>query len=569
MYVVTVINGTTRTVAHEPGDSDVKLEGCRISREVNCFDSLSFTIYPPNPAYDLLEPFSTKIEVTNIKTGKLAFEGRVIQPLPSMDSDGTVSKSVTCESCMGYLCDSMQMWKEEQHYGDTDQKTGLATYIEGLLERHNESVEDYKKIYPGEITLQTFETSGGVTKGIDRASTWENISDKLIDVFGGEMRVRRGSDGLLYLDYAKQLGTTRATRIEIARNMDSAEREIDPSDVITRFYPFGCKLTETVVDEEGEEVEQETEERLTIESVNDGKAYIDDTVAIGQYGIIEGFHEWDDVTVATNLMMKAQEWLGENNAMPVSHTIDAYDLSLIGLDYDSFELHDSYPCYNPLIDIDETLEIVKQTIDICEPENSSFDMGTVSRRLSNDLTHGATQGDIQKVESTQNTAIVNLESRINKSMASITVDTDAIVSQVTSEIEETYGGTIDGLEAVIQDTSTRVSILEQTDEGWAFNFEALEETITQIGEQVTTSYGQIIKYIRLIDGVITIGIEGNDVEMKLFNDRVSILQGNIEVAYFSNNKLYVKDAEILNRLDIGMFSFIPSDDGNMSIRYRG
>ena len=58
----------------------------------------------------------------------------------------------------------------------------------------------------------------------------------------------------------------------------------------------------------------------------------------------------------------------------------ALDLSYLGLDYDDFRLHDSYPCYNPLIDIDETLEIVSQTIDINEPLNSTFDLGECSPR---------------------------------------------------------------------------------------------------------------------------------------------------------------------------------------------
>lgn len=569
MYAIQIDNGGTSTVIHEPGSSYVKVDAAKVSLEANKFDSLTFDIYPGNPGFNELTEFSTTIKAINTRTGKVRFEGRVIQVEPEMAEDGAISKTVTCESVMGYLCDSLQMWAPEEHYADAEGKTGLVAYIEKLLERHNEAVEEHKRVYPGNITLQTFDTSGGVTKGVDRASTWDNISDKLLDVFGGEMRVRRSDDGLLYLDYAEKLGTTRATRIEVARNMASAQRSVDPNDVITRFYPFGCKLTETVVDEEGKEVEQETEARLTIESVNNGKAYIDDDVAMKQFGIVEGYFEWDDVTIASNLLQKGRDWLAKNNAMPVSHTFDAYDLSLIGLDYDSFELFDSYPCYNPLIGVDETLEIVKQEINICEPKASTFDMGETAHRLSSDLTDNATKGDVQKVESQTHTSVINLENRVKKDMASITIDTDAIVSQVTQEVEETFGGTIDGIETTITDTTERVTSLEQTANGWDFDFSVINETLTQLGAQVSTNYEEIVKYIRFVDGVIIIGIEGNELEVRISNDRVSFRQSNVEVAYISNQQLYITDAEVERQLRIGMFQFVPRDNGNLTLKYLG
>lgn len=439
MYVITLDNGGTKTVIHEPGTSEIKVDSAKISREVNKFDSLSFDIYPNNPGYDLVNPFSTLVTVQNTKTGKVDFEGRVIQPVPSMDSDGTVMKSVTCESVMGYLCDSRQEWEDTWHYAASGGKSGLQVYLEKLLTAHNSKVEDYKKIYPGSITLQTFETSDGVTKGISRDSTWNNIEDKIIKSFGGEMRVRRGSDGLLYLDYAEKLGTTRATPISLAWNMEDAEREIDPNGVITRFYPYGAKITIEQEDPDtGETEEIETEERLTIESVNGGKKYIDDPVAMKLYGIIEGSNEWDDVTVASNLLTKAQEWLGANNALPTTHTFTALDLSLLGLDYDSFEIFDSYPCYNPLLDIDETLEIVKQTININEPENSSFDMGETSYRLSNEIGNSNDLSQsFEEFRGQTQTNITNVNNAVKSTKAAIKVFDDKIQQTVEEKVSQT------------------------------------------------------------------------------------------------------------------------------------
>ena len=57
--------------------------------------------------------------------------------------------------------------------------------------------------------------------------------------------------------------------------------------------------------------------------------------------------------------------------------------------------------------------------------------------------------------------------------------------------------------------------------------------------------------------------------MLLSEQKLSFYQGADEVAYFSNNKLYVTDAEILDRLQLGNFAFIPRSNGNLSFRYLG
>lgn len=561
MYAITLTNGGTRTVIHEPGSSDVKVDAAKISREVNKFDSLTFVIYPGNPGYELVEPFSTLVTVADTRTGRTVFEGRVIQPVPSMDSDGTVCKSVTCESVMGYLCDSLQDWQEQRHWSGSDAGdetvTGLQEFVGELLDVHNARVEEHKRIFMGVVDLQTFETSDGVTKSIDRASTWDNLSGKLLDSFGGEMRVRRGEDGLLYLDYRESLGATRATRIELARNMTSGQREVDPNEVVTRLYPYGCKLTETETDESGQTAEVETENRLTIESVNGGVPYIDDAVAIERYGIIEGHHEWDDVTLPQNLLTKAQQWLGQNNALPTSHSFTALDLSLLGLDPDTFELHDSYPCRNPLIGVDETLEIVRQTIDICEPENSTFDMGETSHRLSQDIAGSDIVEDFESFQSQTNSGLTNVGNRVVTTLAEIKVFADQIRQTVAQEIQDA------------NDRIQSVTEMVQSWDGWEFNFTEVTEQITELG----SLYGTQLKYIKFIGGEIWLGRDPDpgedDFKVVISNERIRFLQNNVEIAYISNKQLNITDARITNRLEIGNFAFFPRTNGNMTLRYIG
>lgn len=371
LYTVTIANGSEVVRVH---DRYERVADARIAKERNAIDSLTFTIYPDNPGYDLLHNMKTTVQVRNGKTGALDFDGRVVKAPGSMSTSGLISKAVQCESVEAYLCDSTQPYLSERQWSGGNGKSGLQEFIDYVLARHNERVEPHKRIYRGRVDLVTYETTGGVYKGLQRENTRDTLFGKLVDVFGGEMRVRRNkTDGLLYLDYSAKLGSNRDTPIEVARNMASVTMDEDPTQIITRLYPLGTK-------------KENSEDRITVASVNSGCEYIDDAEAMAKYGIIEGTNTWDDVTVPANLLSTAREWIMKNNQFPHSASVSAYDLSLIDMEPDEFKLLDWYPCRNHLVGLDEPLEVIKQIIDINEPHKSSIDLGDSTTRQSSQAT---------------------------------------------------------------------------------------------------------------------------------------------------------------------------------------
>lgn len=52
--------------------------------------------------------------------------------------------------------------------------------------------------------------------------------------------------------------------------------------------------------------------------------------------------------------------------------------------------------------------------------------------------------------------------------------------------------------------------------------------------------------------------------MRITNDRVSIMQNNSEIAYFSGSKLYVNRGEFITSMKLGSFEFVPQSNGNLS-----
>lgn len=563
MYDVTIINGNVQRLIHDhrSASNAQKLATASIVEAENAISSFTFTIYPNNAGYDALNAYTTLVQVRNTKRSRYDFVGRVLKVTPGMDANGLVTKTVICEDRMAFLHDSIQPYAEMQHFAGDETRTGLEEFIDVLLNNHNSQVEEYKRIYRGTVTVVPFESSDGVTKGLNWQTTYEAISDKLLNSFGGYIRLRETA-GVLYLDYLADVGTTRSTVIEVGRNMRSASKEIDPSGIVTRLIPLGAKLTS--VDAEGNEVE--SEERLTIAEVNNGVNYIEAADYAQQFGIKYGTVNYDDVTDASNLLRKGTEWLIANNGLAISHDIDALDLSLIGLDIDDFIVSDRYPVKNPVLGIDDVLKIIKKTTNIIEPQNSSFEMGDLVRRLSDTMIDTNTElqnvrNDISLTNSEVKNQTTTIYTYVNTALANFTVDPDQIWAAVEEKTiaksdYETFSDTVR-------------NILQMEADGTTMLFQTITEAIEQVGDTEATHYAEFIKYIRFEDGNIILGEQGNAITLKLENDILAFYNNGTQVAYLSDNILYITDGRFLRSVRIGSYGFIPEENGSVSFTFLG
>lgn len=130
------------------------------------------------------------------------------------------------------------------------------------------------------------------------------------------------------------------------------------------------------------------------------------------------------------------------------------------------------------------------------------------------------------------------------------------------EVEENYyqKGETDSL---VSSVSTK---LEQTKDEFNFTFNKFNQDLEDLENGTNAEFKKIEKYIRFVDGNIILGEVGNELVLKLQHDRISFLQNNAEVAYFTNKKLYVTDGEYTNSLTLGNFAFIPRENGNLSFK---
>lgn len=362
MYKVTLYNHPNEqngTVIHSPNVNDLKVEGT-IKKEINMIDSFNLTMYLNNPGYGQVRPLQSFVHVLNTKTNENDFRGRVYGPSENMGSDGAVSVSYLCEGELSYLHDSQQ--KHLEFRGTTREA------IETMIDYHNTQVESYKRFRVGNIEIQDPNNYMYFYLSAE-TNTFDTIFEKLIDKLGGELQIRY-ENGVRYIDWLRQIGHDSDTEIRLAKNLRSISRDVDPSEIVTRLTPLGERI-----ESEDEEATDASQERLTIKSVNNGLPYIDRPDLIQLFGIQGGTQVWDDVTTAQGLMTNGKNWLDNQKEVLNQYTLEALDLSLIGLDVDDFSIGNTYPTFNSIMAIDERLRVIGTSKDINSPENSSLTIG--------------------------------------------------------------------------------------------------------------------------------------------------------------------------------------------------
>ena len=181
--------------------------------------------------------------------------------------------------------------------------------LKGLLEYfisiHNKNVEEQKRFTLGNVTVKDDNDYISYSNS-EYSCTMDAIKNKLINTHGGYLQVRYTTNGK-YLDYLADFTTKSVQTVEFGKNLLNVKIAKDHTERVTALIPLGAKKKEN--DEEG--TETETDERIDITSVNDGKNYVCDETAIQEIGWIWTSEIWDDVTLPGNLLRKAKARLSD------------------------------------------------------------------------------------------------------------------------------------------------------------------------------------------------------------------------------------------------------------------
>lgn len=341
-------------VFYDPSKNEVayQLLSPRLKLELNKAGSLTFVILPGNVLYDGLHKMKTIITVE--QDGDEIFRGRVLETT----TDTYNQKDVYCEGELSYLLDSLVR--------PYDYEGKAADLFRQLVTAHNEQVDDYKQFAVGMITAVTDEDECE-TESEAYASTLSEIRQMLVGPFGGYLRIR-AENGIRYLDYIDEFDDECGQAIEFGVNLVDIEDKLDASDVFSVLVPLGGYNTSN-------------KDPITIESVNDGKDYIEDAEAIAKYGRIVKTYKWEELTDPQEIMDKGLEHFAKMKAARTL-TIKAVDLHIINASVDSIQLGKKVKLLSSPHGLDGPDICSKIDLYIEDPEKSEYTFGLPQETLT-------------------------------------------------------------------------------------------------------------------------------------------------------------------------------------------
>jgi len=361
LYSVKITNGSSSKIIHDDR-VNIRLSDTKIAATINQASSFTFNLYPNNPGWNLLHEYTTGIEVW--KLSKLLFKGRVMSVQTNYTNEGQLLKQVSCESQLAYLNDSIQSYKKVQ--------MTPAAFFAYLIGEHNKQVSADRQFKVGRVNV-TNSTNNLYCYVEDGLNTFEEIDTDLLknESLGGELWIRNETDGV-YIDWLRDGVTKGQQQIRMNKNMLSVYSKPNLNGLCTVLYPFGATPEESGTSTTDDKAKDVASPRLTIESVNGGKKYLEDNELISKFGRISGSKTWDDVKVAANLKNKGQAYLNTFKAVKIGYELEAVDLQPLRLAVDDFQTGKYYQVVNPLEGLNDYLRIIAMSIDLNAPLQSGL-----------------------------------------------------------------------------------------------------------------------------------------------------------------------------------------------------
>lgn len=390
----------TGSLLHETQLDGDKVSAGRLEQSLSDIGTFEFELMYDHPLYNQIEPITGLVKIVNKYDKEVEFYGRVLKPDAGMDSSGLFAKTFICESVLGYLQDSTQTFQRVPNNGVED-------YFRRIINVHNSQVEAHKRFKVGRVTV--LNQSDTPYRYIGYDTTFETIKTYLIGRLGGYIHLRLEDDGM-YLDYLQSVGEEMNSPIQLGTNIETARRELDLSNLITRLVPLGADLDKDNRDEEtGQYV---VRERVTINSVNGGKNYVEDAELVKQFGILQRPIDWTEIKDARILLQRGQQYMKNQKIAISAWSVSVVELYLIDQSFEKFKVGNTHQIDNAPLSGVERLQIIKKVVDVTQPESVELTVGADSMTLSKfQLQQQESTKSMEKVLADQQAANVKLEAQ--------------------------------------------------------------------------------------------------------------------------------------------------------------
>jgi Uncharacterized archaeal coiled-coil protein len=451
LYRIIAYDSPTDKTGHVVFDPRInrQISDGKLNLKESEIDDLSLTVNQANYLFGNVRPLQTHIEA--YQDNSLLFRGRALDLTREMKDSGQFVQSFVFESIQNYLQDTSQRWAKVQN-------TTPKQFFQRLIDTHNSQVPDYKKFTVR--TVDVTNSTDNVYRYIeDGATTWDTIKDKLVSRLGGFIRVEY-VDGVNYIDYLQNPGKEHPTDtpIQIAKNLQSASVQVDPTEVITQLVPLGATIEQNETNHNPDT--QVSQPRIDIRSVNGGRDYLDILDLQQEFGIIRKSVMWDDVHEPAILLAKAKQWIQSQSSAKESWTVNALELPIL----ESFKVSDRYLFNNQAVASPQMLRVTGKTIDLLHWQKSTLTIADKQVPLSSYQLENRKAAEVVK----------QLRSKV-ESYGNRIVTLNNEQKDLTEQVE-TYKETLDKIQHDI-DNANLESVKEKLSD--------LQDSVDDLGKQIS------------------------------------------------------------------------------------
>ncbi len=527
---------------------DYALFGLTVTTGINKGGTAEIIMPPNHPGYNSFTSYKTIVEI--YQDGVLLFRGRSLYP----EDDFYNRRRVICEGERCFLRDGVL-----RPYQYQDSPAAILGFI---MESYNAQVEEFKRFEIGTITAT--DPNNYIRMESESAEQIADVIDKLVERCGGYIVFTTNAEGKRVINWLEELNYSSRQTIEFGENLLDFTRSGANTDLATVIIPYGAKVetdVETVDAETGETIVEKVSERVTIESVNDGLDFIQDYDAVALRGVIAKPVYWDDITLPENLLRKAQQYLATSKLMITTLSLSAVDLSALDKSIDTFQVGDLVRVRSKPHGVDEDFRLMERTYDLLNPANDRVTLGKDTATLTGEDVAGdrKTANELNRV---QHQIVADYQKNIAVKVEELTTTLTSLIEQTSTSITLAVSETYARGEDVEKMIATEI---KQLADSITLTFTEMEAYVDANDAEAREQLQTIESYIRFEDGNIILGESGNQITLRIENDRISFLDDGGEVAYISEKKLFITDAHFLNSLRVGSFVWLPRETGNLSL----
>ena len=457
--------------------NSLKLVTADLSLQAGQAGTFTFQIAPDNVAYNSFAKLTSYIDV--YRDTVLIFSGRVFEITESFN----LIRTIVCEGLLAILADSI--------FRPDTYNIPLQDLVQEMITSHNSQVDSSKQLTIGTITVD------GSADYVYRAyEDYESTISRLMDLaesYGGYMTVTKQENGLFF-DWRESIAGLNSQGIDFGTNLLDITQDESATDIITVLVPLGAEI----------ENEDGTSQRLTIAGVNNGNDYIINQSGINEFGKVVGINIWDDVTVDSILLSKAQAYLNAHTISKVSINVSAADLAFTDDMIDYFMIGQTIHVKSAAHGINSNFVALEQQLNLLDPSVNRMVLGTTVKGYINTL-QKSVKTNKNLVESVIHNYVTNeaLVETTETMKESIINQTSESISTAVSEVE----GAINGQGGI----NERLSLVEQTAESWS---------------AYVTENGEVLTYLRLDASGLWIGRSEDPIQLLETNSAIKFVDGD-------------------------------------------